>query len=211
MELPLPVAALVRRARNAKSPKERHDTAYFAWEASIRLALAARPPADPSSLALASVGQWVGALELDGALLAEPALLAALALFTEVGAGRRASPRAVTGRMLLDALPAYRNHVIGHGSMRSPEFYEEAAGALLEGLVAGWGHGRPGTRRDSGREEGALGAPGSRFGALAWSPDGRRLAAWGGPEIRIFDCALRSRGEPRRAPARDGERRAGVP
>ena len=41
---PLPVAALLRRARNAKSAKDRHDTAWFAWEASVRLAVAAEPP-----------------------------------------------------------------------------------------------------------------------------------------------------------------------
>lgn len=48
--LPFPVAQLRRRARNAKSSKDRHDTAYFAWEVSIRLAVAASPPRDPSEL-----------------------------------------------------------------------------------------------------------------------------------------------------------------
>ena len=37
--LPLPVAMLVRRARNAPSPRDRHDTAFAAWEASVRLAV----------------------------------------------------------------------------------------------------------------------------------------------------------------------------
>ena len=50
-ELPLPIALLARRARNAKSAKERHDTAYYAWEASVRLVVAVQPPADPGPLA----------------------------------------------------------------------------------------------------------------------------------------------------------------
>jgi hypothetical protein len=40
LDLPLPVATLARRGNNAKGPKERHDTACFALEASLRLAVA---------------------------------------------------------------------------------------------------------------------------------------------------------------------------
>lgn len=35
--LPLPIAQLYRRARNAKSATEKHQAAYFLWEASIKL------------------------------------------------------------------------------------------------------------------------------------------------------------------------------
>jgi len=35
--LPLPLARLYRRAHNAKSPFDRHQAAYFLWEAALRL------------------------------------------------------------------------------------------------------------------------------------------------------------------------------
>jgi len=89
--LPLPVHVLLRRAHNAKSPKDRHDTAYFAWEVSVRLAVAARPPADVTRLARGSVGQWVGALALsDAPLDAPPSASSARSDRTSVR-GRRAS------------------------------------------------------------------------------------------------------------------------
>ena len=75
---PLPIAALLLRARNAKSAKERHDLAYFGWEASVRLAVAARPPEDRARLAMPSTGDWT-AVFVAGAgdrILDEPALLA---------------------------------------------------------------------------------------------------------------------------------------
>ncbi|MEQ8767931.1 MAG: hypothetical protein RL885_28765 [Planctomycetota bacterium] len=59
--LPLPVAQLRRRAHNAKSSKDRHDTAYFAWEVSVRVAVAVSPAKDVSSLRQGSISQWVAA------------------------------------------------------------------------------------------------------------------------------------------------------
>src|SRR6516162_11427645 len=35
--LPLPLAQLYRRAHNAKTPLERHLTAFYLWEASLKL------------------------------------------------------------------------------------------------------------------------------------------------------------------------------
>ncbi len=35
--LPLPLAQLYRRAHNAKSALERHQTAYYLWETSLKL------------------------------------------------------------------------------------------------------------------------------------------------------------------------------
>jgi serine/threonine protein kinase/tetratricopeptide (TPR) repeat protein len=140
MDLPLPIAALARRARNAKSPKERHDAAWFAWEASVRLAVAARPPADSSGLAAAPLGRWVAAVTPfdDAAILDATELLAVYALFADVGLGKPAAPRAIAPRRLLDALPAYRNQVIGHGAPRDAAFYEDAAERLSAGLAAAW-------------------------------------------------------------------------
>ncbi len=35
--LPLPLAKLVRRAQNAKTPLDRHQAAYYLWECSVKL------------------------------------------------------------------------------------------------------------------------------------------------------------------------------
>ena len=140
-ETPRPIALLARRSRNAKSQKERHDDAYWAWEASVRLGVAARPPADAGRLSRGSLGVWVGSIDWDGGGLASEALTAAYSLFAEVGDDRQSRPRAVSAAKLLAALPAYRNAVIGHGASREPAFYERAGRLLLEGLEAAWREG----------------------------------------------------------------------
>jgi serine/threonine protein kinase len=169
VDLPLPIAVLLRRARNAKSPKERHDTAYFAWEASVRLAVAARPPREPGGLARASLGRWVAALAPPEEPLAGPAPLAAFVLFAEAGEGRRAAPRVVAPRRLLDSLPAYRNEVIGHGAVRTSEFYDRSAEVLLAGLEATW---EAGVFWPAGARLVHVAAPGARLRELA-GPAGR--------------------------------------
>jgi len=138
VRLPLPVARLHRRSFNAKSAKDRHDTAYFAWEVSVRLGVAAAPPANAGTLARASVGPWCAALKPKDRPLGDPALLALFASLTEAATGTRSERQAITPRDLLDALPAYRNKVLGHGSARQPSFYEEAGRALLAGLEVAW-------------------------------------------------------------------------
>ncbi len=138
MELPLPIAALTRRVRSAKSAKERHDLAYFAWEASVRLAVAARPPSDASSLAMPSIGHWVRALTVGDARLDAPPILAAYARLLESGQERGSSPRTITPRKLFDAIPAYRNQVMGHGAVRSSDFYDEAGAVLADGIDEVW-------------------------------------------------------------------------
>ena len=139
--LPLPVAALQRRAHNAKSPKERHDTAYYAWEASVRLGLAARPPAEPGGLAMPSTGHWIAALTTSDIRLDDAALLSIHALFSEVGHGKPSGAKSTTPRKLLDGLAPYRNQVIGHGSTRTATFYQDAAERLIAGLDVAWSEG----------------------------------------------------------------------
>jgi serine/threonine protein kinase len=69
--LPLPLAQLYRRAHNAKTPLDRHLTAFYLWEASLKLlgcaavvAYAGRPEHDPhvaeklQNLARPSPGHW---------------------------------------------------------------------------------------------------------------------------------------------------------
>jgi serine/threonine protein kinase len=69
--LPLPLAQLYRRAFNAKGARDRHDTAYYLWEAALKLlgavavaTYAERDHSDPSlaeklkTLARPSVGHW---------------------------------------------------------------------------------------------------------------------------------------------------------
>ena len=147
--LPLPVARLRRRGANAKSPKDRHDHLWFAFEVSVKLALAARPPRDASALARGSLGAWIGALALEDARLSDEALLALHALLSEVGAGASTPRRAVGARELLGLFASYRNHVIGHASVRDAAFYQHAAGVLAAGLDAAWRAGLflpPGSR-----------------------------------------------------------------
>src|SRR5437588_8374914 len=70
-KLPLPLAQLYRRAHNAKTPQERHHTAYYLWEAALKLlgsvavvAYAELGDQDPElaaclqNLARPSLGHW---------------------------------------------------------------------------------------------------------------------------------------------------------
>ncbi|MFQ5504346.1 MAG: serine/threonine-protein kinase [Planctomycetota bacterium] len=132
--LPLPVARLRRRSFNAKNPKERHDSAYFAWEASLRLTVAVSPPSDPKPLERGALGNWVGSAALSREKIEERTLTAVHALFTE-GENRK---RLVSPRELLGALPGYRNKVMGHGGQRSTRFYTEAGMILLDALDIAW-------------------------------------------------------------------------
>lgn len=134
-DLPLPIAALALRARNAKSAKERHDLAYFAWEATVRLAVAVRP-VDPKRLAMPSTGDWIAALGTEERILDDARLLAAQALFSEEGLGRQQAPKTTTIARVLEGLPGYRNAIIGHGGVRSAEFYERAGETLVTALPA---------------------------------------------------------------------------
>src|ERR1700736_559720 len=69
--LPLPLAQLYRRAHNAKTALERHNTAFFLWEASLKLLgavavieYAERSEYDPAlsqrltALARPALGHW---------------------------------------------------------------------------------------------------------------------------------------------------------
>src|SRR5262245_41550350 len=66
--LPLPLAQLYRRAHNAKAPLERHQAAYYLWEAALKL------------LGVVAVAEYVESGDQDSALaerlrnLARPAL-----------------------------------------------------------------------------------------------------------------------------------------
>lgn len=140
--LPLPIAALRRRSHNAKSAKERHDTAHFAWEASIRLAVAAQPPLRMVDMASPTLGHWVSALRCTNRPLKNPTLRKALELFAAVQLDPDAMrSRALTDRALFEAFVAYRNRVLGHGSIRPARFYEHAARVLVEALDTAWAEG----------------------------------------------------------------------
>jgi len=125
--LPLPVARLRRRSHNAKSSKDRHDTAYFAWEVSLRLAVAAHPPANLAALSRGAVGDWAKALSPADRPLQDARLLELFALLSEVGLGTRSERRSLRPRDLIDALPAYRNKAVGHGSVRDASSHHVSA------------------------------------------------------------------------------------
>lgn len=136
--LPLPIATLVRRARNATDPTRKHLAAYYAWEASVRLTVATEPPSDAAALALPSTGHWVRAMPERKGNLADPALVALHVLLAEVGLEQKATPKSTSASKLLGMLPPYRNKVIGHGSTRTDAFNLEAARIFLEAIEPAW-------------------------------------------------------------------------
>lgn len=139
MPLPFPIAHLVRRAHNAKGPKERHDTAFFAWEASVRLAVAANPPADLSFLGDPATGAWVKSMRTTSDPTDSLALRKVTLLFSTAqieGTGN--APKTVNAKKLVEHIAAYRNEVHGHGSTRTGDFYDPAADVMLEALEEAW-------------------------------------------------------------------------
>jgi len=128
--LPLPVAALIRRSHNAKSIKDRHDAAYYAWEASVRLTASIRGHLGGDFCPKPSISHWVAACDAPDRPTKEEAILRVHRLMAKVGTGRESTPERTSMRRVLELLPAYRNNVIGHGSIRSSEFYRKA-GAIL--------------------------------------------------------------------------------
>ncbi|CAN5642795.1 hypothetical protein BH09MYX1_BH09MYX1_24230 [soil metagenome] len=138
MGIPFPIAHLVRRARNAKGPKERHDTAFFAWEASVRIAVAAAPPADPHTLADPSTGTWVKWMRPTTDPFDAIALRKVTVLFTTTRIEGTQLPRTVNAKKVLEHLAAYRNEVHGHGSTRTGDYYDPAADILLEAIEVAW-------------------------------------------------------------------------
>ncbi len=172
--LPLPLAQLLRRALNGKSPAERHNCAFYLAEATLKLAASARiglylerslqPGGEIEraleGLLLPSLGQWCGLLRTVNAALAElpDAALLPLARCTEALSRKRPQWTAVAtlsarsvelgivnsdtakrarGRGALgffELLTAYRNEVMGHGSQRGSDFYQELAELLLAAI-----------------------------------------------------------------------------
>lgn len=136
--LPLPIATLVRRARNATDPTRKHLAAYYAWEASIRLAVAAEPKTDVTALVVPSVGHWVRAMPERKASLTDGALIALHTLLSEVGMEQRSTPKSTSAQKLFSMLPPYRNKVIGHGSTRADAFNQDAARIFLDAIEPAW-------------------------------------------------------------------------
>lgn len=141
MAIPFPIAHLVRRARNAKGPKERHDTAFYAWEASVRIAVAATPPADPSVLSDPSTGTWVKCMKPSGTAIDAVALRKVAVLFASAKIEDAQLPKTVSAKKILEHLPSYRNEVQGHGSTKTGDYYDPAADILLESIEAAWESG----------------------------------------------------------------------
>ncbi|MBK9387693.1 MAG: protein kinase [Planctomycetes bacterium] len=139
IRLPLPIACLRRRSQNSRSknPKDAHDSALFAWEASLRLAVALRPPAELAALKRASFGEWARALSLPDLALDDARLLELFELGARVGRGEAGSRRSIRPRELLDVLAAYRNKAHGH-ALQQTSFYRDAGPVLLEALEAAW-------------------------------------------------------------------------
>ena len=141
LALPFPVAVLRRRSFNAKSAKDRHDSAYFAWEVSVRLGAMLAAISDPHVLAAKGMGAWARAVAASKDTYQEPALRAVAVLLGQEGRGAPIPLRQTSARAILDALPAYRNRVVAHGSVRERAFYARAGDVLLAALDEAWAHG----------------------------------------------------------------------
>jgi len=157
--LPLPLAQLYRRAHNASTLRDRHDTVYHLWEAALKLLASVAvtayletgaTPDDQlrqslQNLARPSVGQWweiVRRLTVNLNLLLGKArddmsraagLDAALLTTLE---GRKGSRSNVHLATLFDRLVTYRNMEVGHGAFgqRGSQHYEQMGSALLAGV-----------------------------------------------------------------------------
>lgn len=159
---PRPIASLLTRAQLATDPKSAHDLLLSAWEATLRLLVAASPPADPHDLSEPSLGHWVKALP-DSSLTASSAALHALRTFWREQAGAsRIRSSSLTLRQLVEYLPAYRNRVHGHGAPRPDEFYQHASELLLHGLLDAQRNGLLWTERLLGIESIRDDQPGDR-------------------------------------------------
>lgn len=160
--LPHPIARHLVRGRQAKSPFDRLECAWFAWEASLRLAVGARPPAEASSLARASLGQWAAAFGAAAEVPAGP--LGALLVQRANRDARCASP-------LLAPLPGVGGH--------RPDGEDVLRAAVSLRLVMGRDPGRPARDLD---EDAALllGALAEAWDSGLFLPSGARLR-WIGP------------------------------
>jgi tetratricopeptide (TPR) repeat protein len=150
--LPLPLAQLYRRAHNAKSPLERHLTAFYFWEAGLKL------------LASVAIVEYARRPQPD------PRLAERLHLQVDALAGRRliyvSEVRQVGGQWLIQRL-----ELAGEGARRIPsiELSRSAASALPDAERL-WDVA-------SGAELVALQGHADGVTHVAFSPDGRRLAS----------------------------------
>ncbi|MCA9569535.1 MAG: serine/threonine protein kinase, partial [Myxococcales bacterium] len=160
--LAVPLAQLLLRAQNGKSPLERHNCAYYLGEAAVKVVGATAvatwlhsepPPDDPlwrrvELLARPSLGHWVAWIREVERALSPPIL------HIEVGAtaaatrwAEQAIEREVLDRSALrslrragplgffEQLVRYRNEVIGHGAQRVSGFYEVVGPLLLDAVL----------------------------------------------------------------------------
>jgi serine/threonine protein kinase/Flp pilus assembly protein TadD len=154
--LPLPLAQLYRRAFNAKTARDRHDTAYYLWEAALKLlgsvavaAYAERAHADPDladklkSLARPSVGHWWEFVRLLVPALAGTGDFAFAAVRDLLLAGRPRDdlPRAAG----LDAalIESLEGRKVTHCTVRPDQLFNR----LVEYRNQEFGHGAAGQRR----------------------------------------------------------------
>jgi len=147
------VAALVQRAGNAKSPRDRHGAALRAWGVSARLRLADRLPeglaawtADP----LTALGDLP---EVRTPLHGVPAFHELQAFLTR--RDREDAPpgeTSATAAQLFHALAAYRERARWEGQEPGSESLDRATSVLLAGHASAWDAGLFGTGRFLYRE-----------------------------------------------------------
>jgi hypothetical protein len=159
--LPLPLAQLYRRAHNAKNARDRHDAAYYLWEAALKLLGSAavvsflqarRAPADRlaealQNLARPAVGHWWEIVRLLTVELADADAGFASIKDLLLGRARDDLPR-VAG---LDALLVAT--LDGRSGSRSTVRLTELFDRLVRYRNLEFGHGAAGQRNSGHYEE----------------------------------------------------------
>lgn len=146
-DVPFPIARVLRRAKNAKADRTRHDLALDALELSVRLAVIANLAIKPAqarqrfpALKKGSLGVWATAwaqlVDHPQPADAQPVIEAFHVM--ELSGGKR--KRRVSLKELANEFPHYRNRWV-HSAVQDEEHYGGTTRHILEAIAVLWDRG----------------------------------------------------------------------